>query len=70
MKSQYSRFGGRLYRRQKEAYAERPGDSGHAEIDVADDAVAVVLSEVQRGYSVLQLFLADGGLTTHAFSSF
>ena len=42
----------------------------HAEVDVADDTVTIVLPKVRGGDAVLQLFLADVGLTAHAFVSF
>ena len=37
----------------------------HAEVDVADDAGAVVLAEEQGGNAVLQFLFAYGGLTAH-----
>ena len=38
----------------------------HAEVDVANNASAVVLAEEQGGDAVLQLLFADGGLTIHS----
>jgi len=53
------------------------GDEGHlarvaafrqyAEIDVADDAVAVVLTEVRGRYAILQFFFSDGGFFLHGW---
>ena len=37
----------------------------HAEVDVADDAGAVVLAEEHGGDAVLQLLFTDGGLIAH-----
>ena len=37
----------------------------HAEVDVADDAGAVVLAEEHCGNAVLQFLFADGGLIAH-----